>query len=135
MDHPTRLFDFIQYQLKHNPQDKAYGYRQNGQWVYYSTQETVDKANKVSRGLLKLGVKPGDKIAMAVYQNRPEWAVLDLGIQQIGAINVPVYPTISPAEYEYIFNDAEVKYAFVGKDDLYDKVNTAKANVPSLLDI
>lgn len=135
MDHPTRLFDFIQYQLKHNPQDKAYGYRQNGQWVYYSTQETVDKANKVSRGLLKLGVKPGDKIAMAVYQNRPEWAVLDLGIQQIGAINVPVYPTISPAEYEYIFNDAEVKYVFVGKDDLYDKVNTAKAKVPSLLDI
>ncbi|MEQ8705687.1 MAG: long-chain fatty acid--CoA ligase [Phaeodactylibacter sp.] len=135
MDHPTRLFDFIQYQLKHNPQEKAYGYRQNGQWVYYSTQETIDKANKISRGLLKLGVKPGDKIAMAVYQNRPEWVVLDLGIQQIGAINVPVYPTISPSEYEYIFNDAEVKYAFMGKDDLYDKVNQAKANVPSLQEI
>lgn len=135
MDHPTRLFDFIQYQLKHNPQEKAYGYRRDGQWVYYSTQETIDKANQVSRGLLQLGVQPGDKIAMAVYQNRPEWAVLDLGIQQIGAINVPVYPTISPAEYEYIFNDAEVKYAFVGKDDLYDKVLKAKANVPSLQEI
>lgn len=135
MDHPTRLFDFIQYQLKRNPQEKAFGYRQDGQWVYYSTQDTIEKADKVSRGLLQLGVKPGDKIAMAVYQNRPEWAVLDLGIQQIGAINVPVYPTISPSEYEYIFNDAEVKYAFVGKDDLYDKVKTAKANVSSLLDI
>ena len=135
MDHPTRLFDFIQYQLTHNPQEKAYGNRQGGQWTYYSTQETIDKANQVSRGLLKLGVKPGDKIAMAVYQNRPEWVVLDLGIQQVGAINVPVYPTISPAEYEYIFNDAEVKYAFVGKDDLYDKVSKAKANVPSLQEI
>ena len=69
MDHPTRLFDFIQYQLTHNPQEKAYGNRQGGQWTYYSTQETIDKANQVSRGLLKLGVKPGDKIAMAVYQN------------------------------------------------------------------
>lgn len=133
MEQPTRLFDFIQYQMEHRPQAQAYGGRTaEGNWAYLSTEEAITQANKVSRGLLKLGVKPGDKIATAVYQNRPEWVVMDLGIQQIGAINVPVYPTISPSEYEYIFNDSEVKYAFVGKDDLYDKVEKAQANTPSL---
>lgn len=135
MKHPTRLFDFIQYQQEHLPLEKAYGYRQNGQWVYFSTAEIIERANQVSMGLLKMGVQPGDKIAVAVYQNRPEWVILDLGIQQVGAVNVPVYPTISPGEYEYIFKDAAVRYAFVGKDDLYDKVRIAQANVPSLKEV
>lgn len=130
---PTRLFDFIQYQKENYPQERAFGgLNQQGNWQYYSTDDIIDTGNKVSRGLLKLGVKPGDKIAMIVYQNRPEWAMIDLGIQQIGAINVPVYPTISPSEYEYIFNDAGIKWCFVGKGDLYDKVAKAMPNIPSL---
>lgn len=132
---PTRLFDYIHYQLKNKPQEKAFGYKHNGHWKYFSTQEIVDTANKISRGLLKMGIKPGDKIALITYKNRPEWVMMDIGIQQIGAINIPVYPTISPAEYEYIFNDAEIKHAFVGADDLYDKVLKAKPNIPSLENI
>lgn len=132
----TRLFEVPYYQLETFPQEKAVGGKTpSGEWKYYSTQEIIDAANKISHGLLKLGVQPGDKIAVAVYQNRPEWVMMDIGMSQIGAINVPVYPTISPSEYEYIFNDAEVKYAFVGIDDLYDKVNAAKPNVPTLKDI
>jgi len=85
--------------------------------------------------IIKLGVKPGDKIAVIVYANRPEWAIIDIGIEQIGAINVPVYPTISPGEYEYIFNDSGISLCFVGIGDLYDKVISAKPNIPSLGDI
>ncbi|MFK7808267.1 MAG: long-chain fatty acid--CoA ligase, partial [Saprospiraceae bacterium] len=85
--------------------------------------------------LLEMGVQPGDKIALASYVNRVEWSIMDIGLQQIGAINVPVYPTISPKEYEYIFNEAEIKYCFLGKDDLYDKVATAQKHVNTLLDI
>lgn len=133
---PTRLFDFIYYQKANHPQDKAYNARdENGNWVSYSTDDAINLGNKVSCGLLKLGIKPGDKIATAIYKNRPEWVFLDIGISQIGAINVPVYPTISPADYEYIFNDAEVKYAFVGGGDLYDKVRAAQSSVPSLVDV
>ncbi|MCG8326683.1 MAG: long-chain fatty acid--CoA ligase [Chitinophagales bacterium] len=132
---PNRLFDYIYYQQEHCPQKKAIGCRKEGGWSYYSTEEIIELANKVSRGLIKLGVQPGDKVALVTYQNRPEWAIVDIGIQQIGAINVPVYPTISPSEYEYIFNDASVTYCFAGKDDLYDKVHTAQANVPSLKQI
>ena len=86
----------------------------DGEWKYYSTDDIIEMANKVSRGLLKLGVEKGDRIALIVYENRPEWIIMDIGIQQIGAINVPVYPTISSSDYEYIFNDASVNYCFVG---------------------
>lgn len=127
-----RLFDFIYYQQENFPLEKAFGGRKNGDWVYYSTDDIIDQANRVSCGLLEMGVQPGDRIAVAVYQNRPEWVILDIGIQQIGAVNVPVYPTISPAEYQYIFNDSEVSYCFVGKDDLFDKVSKAQENVPTL---
>lgn len=130
---PTRLFDFIYYQQENCPQAQAFGgRREDGKWEYYSTDEIIDLANKVSHGLIALGVQPGDKIALVVYQNRPEWMIMDIGLQQIGAINVPVYPTISPAEYEYIFNDAGVKLCVVGKGDLYDKVASAQPQVPTL---
>lgn len=123
-----RTFDFIQYQLQNFPQEKAFGYRYQGNWIYYSTADIINLANKLSSGLISLGIEKGDRIALATYQNRPEWTIADLAIQQIGAINVPVYPTISSSEYEYIFKDAGVKMAFVGKDDLYEKMSSAGLN-------
>ena len=130
-----RLFDFIYYQAETHPSERSFGYHHGGDWVYHSTQEMIEMANKVSCGLLQLGVQPGDKIGLVTYKNRPEWVIMDLGMQQIGAINIPVYPTISPNEYEYIFNDAEVKYCFCGAEDLVDKVSKARQNVPTLKEI
>ncbi len=133
---PTRLFDFLYYQQQKFPQEKSFGYRQNGNWVYFSTAEMIEMANKVSLGLIaKLGVEPGDKIALVSTQNRPEWVALDIGIQQAGAISVPVYPTISQRDYEYIFNEAEVKYCFCGGEDLVGKVRDAQQNVSSLKEV
>lgn len=130
---PTRLFDFLYYQQENFPLDQSFGGRRDdGEWHFYSTAEMIRLANQVSCGLLRLGVQPGDRIGIVVYKNRPEWTIIDQGIQQIGAIDVPVYPTISPAEYEYIFNDAGVKMVFAGAGDLYDKVSKAAENVPSL---
>jgi long-chain acyl-CoA synthetase len=130
-----RLFDCIYHQLDQYPQEKAFGHRHKGEWKYYSTQEMVEKINLASQGLLKLGVKKGDRVALITYENRPEWVIMDIAMQQLGIIDVPVYPTISPAEYEYIFNEAEVQYCFCGKDDLVDKVRKAQANIPTLKDI
>ncbi len=138
MDEIKNLFDIPYYQLKHCPQEKAIGHQTEDGWTFWSIQELIDDANRVSRGLIELGVQPGDKIALISYKNRPEWNVMDIGLQQVGAIGVPVYPTISPREYEYIFNDAGVKYAFVsmdGKGDLLHKVRNAKPNVPTLEEI
>lgn len=132
---PKRLFDFIDYQLANHPQQQAYGGKKDGNWFFWSTEETKTKAERAAGGLLALGVQPGDKIATVVYKNRPEWVVTDLAIQYVGAINVPVYPTISPSDYEYIFNDSQVKYCFAGAGDLYDKVSQAQEKVPSLLKV
>ena len=131
----TRLFDFIYHQKENCPQEKAFGHKINGEWVYYSTDQIIDMANQASCGLVKMGIQPGDKVALIVYKNRPEWVAMDIAIQQVGAINVPVYPTISPGEYEYIFNDAGVKVAFVGQGDLYDKVHSKFHAIPTLTEI
>lgn len=128
----TRLFDFLTYQLKNKPLEDALVSKINGKWIKTSTQEFQDKANQISRGLLRMGVKPGDHIALIVSTNRTEWNIMDIGLQQIGVISVPVYPSISPKEYEYIFNQAEVKYAFVSDEVLYEKMLLAKPNTPHL---
>ncbi len=129
-----RLIDLLPYQLENYQQPDAIAAKINGKWKHYSAQEVVDNAAKVSRVLLKLGIKPGDKIAL-VANNRPEWNFVDLGILGIGAVNVPVYPTISEGEYKFIFNDAEVKFAFVSDAGLYKKVNDIRGEVSNLQEI
>jgi long-chain acyl-CoA synthetase len=128
----TRLFDIPYYQLEKFPQKSAIAGKPCGKLISYSTEELIKTINEVSLGLLDMGVKAGDKIALISYANRPEWNIMDLAMLQIGAINVPVYPTISPREYVYIFNDAEVKFCVVGDGDLLKKVKEAQPQVPSL---
>ena len=118
----TRLFDFPYYQLEKYPLEKALVTKNNGEWVATSTQEYIDKANAISRGLIKMGVKPNDKIAVISMTNRTEWNILDIGILQVGAQNVPVYPTISKEDYEYVLNHSEAKYCFVSSSDVLEKI-------------
>lgn len=128
----TRLFDIPYYQLEHHNLEKALVTKKDGKWVATSTQEYIDKANAISRGLLRLGVKPNDKIAVISLTNRTEWNILDIGILQIGAQNVPIYPTISEEEYEYVLNHSEATYCFVSCNEVLNKVNRIKKNVTSL---
>ena len=130
-----RLFDYLYDQQRHNPLDRAFGSKTDGQWHYYSTQQMVEWVNRTSLGLLRLGLRPGDKVATVVYQTTPEWVVLDYAMLQIGVLNVPMYPTISPREYEYILNESEARYCFAGTGDLYDKVLKAKEKTPGLQEI
>ena len=132
---PTRLFDFIDYQNEKYPQERALTYRHKGVEKSYSSAEIAQLAQEAACGLWRLGLRPGDKVASVIVKNRPEWIILDLGMMQIGVANVPVYPTISPKEYEYIFNDASVKFCFIGDDDtgsVFKKVQQAQLTVPSL---
>ncbi|MGB7785285.1 MAG: AMP-binding protein [Salinimicrobium sp.] len=123
-----RLFDFPYFQLENAPQEKSLVTKRNGKWEALSSQEYVDKANAVSRGLLRLGIKPNDKIAVISSSNRSEWNVLDIGLLQIGAQNVPIYPTVSEEDYEYVLNHSESIYCFVSDKEILDKLNTIRAN-------
>jgi long-chain acyl-CoA synthetase len=133
---PTRTFDFIYYQQEAYPQKHAFTFRENGEnKATYSTAEIIDLANKVSCGLLRLGLNMGDTVAMVTAKNRPEWTIVDLAMAQIGVVNVPVYPNISPSEFEYIFNEAGVKMCFVGDDtegSILAKVQKAQHAIPTL---
>ncbi|PQV46528.1 long-chain acyl-CoA synthetase [Jejuia pallidilutea] len=123
----SRLFDFPYYQLKHKPNNAALVTKYDGKWIKTSTQEYLDKANALSRALLKLGVKKDDKIAVISTTNRTEWNIVDIGVLQIGAQNIPVYPTISAEDYEYVINHSESIYCFVSDAEVLEKVNKIKS--------
>ena len=134
MNNIKRIFDIPEFQAKNFPLDVALAAKENNRWKTYSTKEYLNNANLISKGLLKLGIKPGEKIAM-ISNNRPEWNIMDIGILQIGAIDVPVYPTITEKDYKFIFNDAEVKLCIVSDEDLLNKVKNIIDDIPSLTDI
>ena len=129
---PTRLFDFAYHQLKYYPLEKMFTSRLAGVWNSYSTQEFVDGMNAASRALLAAGIKPGDKIALITDANRAEWNMMDNAILQIGAIDVPIYPTMTEQDYEYILNHSESKLVFVSNQDIAEKVSRIKDKVPML---
>lgn len=127
----TRLFDIIQHQKANSPKEKALSGKRNGEWKSYSTDDCLDNYNKISRGLIALGAQPKDMIGL-ISGSRPEWNFVDMGIVQTGAISVPIYPTISASEFQYIFNHAELKYVIVENKGLYAKVMEIIDKVPSL---
>jgi long-chain acyl-CoA synthetase len=138
MKNCSRLFDCIRYQMENFPLEVMLAAKEKGTWRKYSTQEVEKTANAITAGLLSLGISGNDgtaegqdKIAI-ISGNRPEWLMLDLAVQQTGALLVPVYPTTNPREMEFIFNDAEVKYLFVSNADLLEKVESVVPKIPSL---
>ena len=98
--------------------------KKNNNWQSISTEKFIAEANKVSSSLLALGVLPNDKIAVITDSNNPNWHILDIGILQIGAQNVPLYATLSEKDNEYILNHSDAKYCFVSDDSLYQKSKT-----------
>ncbi len=118
----TRLFDFPYYQLEKFNLDKALVTKQNGEWIATSTKEYIDRANEISRALLRLGIQKDDKIAIISSTNRTEWNIMDIGILQVGAQSIPIYPTISAEEYEYVLNHSGAIYCFVSDIEVLEKV-------------
>jgi len=127
-----RLFDFPYYQLEKFPREDSLVTKKNGSWEKTSTQSFVDQARSISRGLMKMGIVKNDKIALISTVNRTEWNIMDIGIMQTGAQDVPIYPTISEDEYAYVLNHSESKLVFVSDQEVYDKVMSIKDQVPSL---
>lgn len=136
----TRIFDIIEHQQKTCPLDTCLARREEvgikqgapKTWTNYSTNDFISTANKVSKGLLKLGLQKGDKVAIISVSNRPEWQFIDLACMQIGVVDIPIYPTISSKEYEYIFNHAEIKYVFVSDMLMYRKISQVLPKVPGI---
>jgi long-chain acyl-CoA synthetase len=141
MTEPKRLFDCLSMHLEKEPLPDMLAGKENGKWKTYSTTEVADIITKLSTGLLRSGISGEDrteegmdKVAI-VSKNRPEWIMVDLAVQQTGALLTPIYPTISVSELEFILNDAQVKVIFVNDKELADKVQSIRERVPSLREI
>jgi len=124
----TRIFDFPYYSQKKYNLQKSLVTKYGDKWVSTSNEEYISKANTISRALLRLGIKPNDKVAVISTTNRTEWNIVDIGILQTGAQNVPIYPTISKEDYEYVLNHSESIYCFVSDISIVEKINKIKGN-------
>ena len=141
MNEHSRIFDFLYDQLERFPKEDMLAGKKDGKWITFSTATVADTINKLSAGLLKLGihghdmtVEQQDKIAI-ISANRPEWLMLDMACQQIGVILCPIYPTTNVNELEFIFNDATIKYVFISAQDILEKVKDIRSRTPSLMNI
>ncbi|NBY29600.1 MAG: long-chain fatty acid--CoA ligase, partial [Sphingobacteriia bacterium] len=131
MNQPRLLFELLEYQKAKYPLDYAFGCKVGGVWKLYSTEQALDEVNRVALGLIGMGAQPGDKIA-TISNNRPEWNFMDLGMLQIGAIHVPLYPTITDQDYRYILEHAHVKWVMISDEALYRRIAPIAAEFPAI---
>ena len=127
----TRIFDILDLSVKPQNKPDTFASKRQGEWVSLSSEQFCVQVDKVSLGLLKLGVEVGDRIAI-ISEGRPEWNIIDFGIQQVGAISVPIYPTLTIDDFQYIFHEAEVRFVFVGDAGLFRKLIDVVATAPTV---
>jgi len=131
----TRLFDILEnYLIKYPDQDTALACKREGVWLKFSIQEYVELTNNISYGMIELGIVPGDKVGI-VSSNRPEWNMIDFATMQIGAISIPIYPTITREDYRHILNHAEMKMIFIEGKELRNKLKPILPEVKTLKEI
>ncbi len=123
-----RVFDLLPYNHKKYHQSDVLATKVNQKWVKYSSADFIKIADEISFGLLQLGIKKDDKIAI-MSPNRPEWNFCDFGIMQIGATQVPMYPTLAKNDIKFIITDADIKIIFVSDKAIFDKVNSIKTDL------
>ena len=127
-----RVFDLLPYYKEHFPEQKvALAGKVNGKWIEYSIDEYIELSDKLSGAFIELGVKPQDKVAV-ICGNRPEWNMLDMALTQIGAVMVPIYPTISEEDYKIILNNCEAEICILEGIAVMNKIEAIMPETPSL---
>lgn len=127
-----RLFDILPYQDTRYPQKVALAERQGLKWHYYSTSDCLRIINQVSAGLLDLGLQKGDRVGIMTLAGSPRWNLLDLGMQQIGVVVVPIHAAIDKQDLIYILRETEIRHCIVTNRELYNKVQSIREEVPIL---
>ena len=106
---PPRVFDLLpRYVEKFGWKDNLFAGKEKGEWIKYDGKAFCAMTDAISRGFIKLGVGKGDRVAL-VANNSPQWNMVDFAIQQVGAITIPIYSTISHDDYAYILKHSEAK--------------------------
>lgn len=127
----TRVFDILELYKTQYIKDDVLSGKENKQWKKYSSEELINKVNHVSNGLLALGLTEKDKVAI-ISNNRPEWNFCDYGCQQANIVTVPIFPTISNTDLEFILNHGEVKAIFISDKSIYAKLVAIEKQIPNV---
>jgi long-chain acyl-CoA synthetase len=131
----TRLFDLLDiYKDEFSSLSNAFNCKNDGTWISYSAKDYITYSNEISLGLLSMGIEPGVRVG-TIMLNCPEWNFFDMGLLQVGAIQIPIYPTISEENYKYILNDAGVEYLIISNQEIYQRVTPILKDIPSLKEI
>ena len=131
----TRLFDLLEvYKEEFSSLPNAFNCKKNGAWISYSALDYINYSNEISLGLLSMGVEPGVRVA-TIMLNCPEWNFFDMGLLQVGAVQIPIYPTVSEENYKYILNDAGVEYLIVSNNEIYQRMASIVKDIPSIKEI
>ena len=118
----TRIFDLLElFKDEYSSVPDLFNVKKDGVWLHYSAEDYVNYSQWVSLGLLALGITRGTRIATLMV-NCAEWNFFDMGILQVGAVQVPIYPTISEENYRYIFNDADIEYLVFSDAEIYHRI-------------
>ena len=131
MQEPERLFDLLPWRKELHPERPVFKYKEGGKWKSHYIDEYIDKVNLISYALMHLCVKKGGNIGL-ISSGRPEWNYVDFGVQQTGAVLLPIYPTISDEDYLYILNDAQVRLLVVETASLYKRISNMRDRLPHL---
>ncbi len=134
MESVKRTFDILTYAENNFPQESALAVKRNGKWDCFSTADYRNQVDNFSLGLLALGFGKGDKIA-TISNNRPEWNFIDMGMSQIGAVHVGIYPNISEKEYIHILSHSESRILIVADKNLYEKLYPVFEKVDNVTEI
>ncbi len=127
----TRVFDILELYKTQYIKDDVLSGKENKQWKKYSSEELINTVNHVSNSLLALGLTEKDKVAI-ISNNRPEWNFCDYGCQQANIVTVPIFPTISNTDLEFILNHGEVKAIFISDKSIYAKLVAIEKQIPNV---
>ena len=131
LDQVKRIFDISIYQRDRYDLDTALSHRARGEWESISSRQYVERIDRAARALVAAGIEKGDRVGI-ISSNRIEWCVLDQAITKAGAITVPVYPTLSKEDFQYIFQHSAIRLCFVANKNLYAKAEEIRHQVNTL---
>ena len=131
-----RIYDImLQYEERHPDQKIALsGKIGKNKWNEYTPQLFKKTANELSCALIAKGIQKGDKVAV-ISTNRPEWTITQMAVTQIGAVLVPIYPTITAEDYQYILQHCEAKLVILEGEIVMRKVQSVADSLTNLKDI
>ncbi|RZL48169.1 MAG: long-chain fatty acid--CoA ligase [Pedobacter sp.] len=130
----TRVFDLLKHNLENFPKEEFISGKTNGKWNKYSTKSFCEEADNLSKGLITLGIAKGSRVAV-MSANRPEWNICDYAIMQLGAYQIPLYPTLAEHDIKFIIENAEITIVFVSDEVLFQKLTTVNQSLKNPVQI